>query len=137
MKKTFNTYLSLVVVVLLSAFANIQANEAVNHTTNPFAVSYCSISHNDAKQSTKTTIVPHRKDTDDRRNVEVIESNQFEDEEASTKKQFYKDYLETAFINALLFEQSSKQLQKSIYHPQSHLSEPRLRLHVQFQVFII
>ncbi|SDH91118.1 hypothetical protein [Winogradskyella thalassocola] len=137
MKKTFKTYLSLVVVLLLSTFANLHANDAFNNTTNTLAVEHCNATHNYAKQATNATFIPYHKDSDDRKNVEIVESNNVEDEEASTKKQFYKNYLETAFINALLFEQSSKQLQKSIYRPQSDINEPGLRLHVQFQVFII
>ena len=137
MKNTFKTYLSVVVVLLLSTFANLQANAIVNTTANASAIDHCDVGHHYAKQFTTTTIHSSHKDRDDRHNVEIVESNKVEDEEASSKKQFHKNYLETAFINALLFEQSSKQLQRSIYHPQSHLSEPSLRLHVQFQVFII
>ncbi|MBU2920118.1 hypothetical protein KO504_02070 [Winogradskyella psychrotolerans] len=137
MKKTFNKYLSLIFVLLLSTFAKIHASEAVANSINTLTTHHCSVSLNYTKKSSGATFVPHHKSTDDRRNVEIIESNKVEDEEASTKKQYYKDYLETAFINALLFEQSSKLLQKNIYRPQNVIHESSLRLHVQFQVFII
>ncbi|MEH1008897.1 MULTISPECIES: hypothetical protein [unclassified Winogradskyella] len=137
MKKTFYRYLSLVFVLLLSTFANLQASEAVTNSTKTLTTHHCSVTLNYTKQLGGATFIPHHKGTDDRRNVEIIESNKVEDEEASTKKQYYKDYLETAFINALLFEQSSKLLQKNIYRPQNVIHESSLRLHVQFQVFII
>ena len=137
MKKTFNRYLSLIVVLLLSTFANLQANEAIGNTTNTLTTHHCSITLTYTKQFSDATIIPYHKGADDRRNVEVIESNKVEDEEASSKKQYYKDYLETAFINALLFEFSSKELQKKPYRSESIINEPCLRLHIQFQVFII
>ncbi|SDS88554.1 hypothetical protein [Winogradskyella sediminis] len=137
MKNTFKSYLSLVVVLLLSTLAHLQANATTSNTSTAYAVSHFNTSYNYTKKSLNATILPYHKNSDERRNVEIIESNKVEDEEASTKKQFYKDFLETSFINALLFEHASKHLEKNIYRPQSDINESRLRLHVQFQVFII
>ncbi|MBU2928228.1 hypothetical protein [Winogradskyella psychrotolerans] len=137
MKKTFNKYLSLIFVLLLSTFAKIHASEAVANSINTLTTHHCSVSLNYTKKSSGATFVPHHKSTDNRRNVEIIESNNVEDEEASAKKQYYKDYFKTAFSNALLFEQSSKQLQKNLYRPENVVKKPSLRLHIQFQVFII
>jgi len=137
MKKIFNRYLSLIFVLLLSTFANLHANEAVGNTTNTITTHHRSVIYSYTKRLNDAVFIPQHKDSNDRRGVEIIESNKVEDEEASTQKQYYKNCLETAFINAMLFEQSSKQLQKNIYRPQNAIHEPSLRLHIQFQVFII
>ncbi|WP_179376083.1 hypothetical protein [Winogradskyella wichelsiae] len=141
MKNTFNKYLTLVVVLLLSTFANLQANDT-NNLANNTAIHNLCVQESIADQLgdnflRSKTITPIHHNSDHRRNVEIIESNNLEDEEASTKKLYYKDILEIAFINALVFEHASNYLQKSIYRPQSAINEPSLRLHIQFQVFII
>ncbi|WP_179315654.1 hypothetical protein [Winogradskyella undariae] len=141
MKNTFSRYLSLIVVLLLSTFGNLQANEAISSGAYNSAIHHLSVSINPAvklgKALNKTTFINHHRNNDDRKNVEVIESNNAEDEEASVKKLYYKDILEIAFINALVFENSSNYLERNIYRPQSDIHEASLRLHVQFQVFII
>ena len=137
MKKTFNRYFSLVFVLLLSTFANLHASEVIGNTTDTLTNHHFSVALNYFSQLSDATVTPHHKDSDDRRNVEIVESNKVEDEEASSKKQYYKAYLETAFINALLFEQSSKLLQKTTYRLQNVINKPSIRLHIQFQVFII
>ncbi|WP_458627143.1 hypothetical protein [Winogradskyella sp. PC D3.3] len=137
MKKTFNKYLFLIFVILLSTFASLQANEAFSNSTNTITTHHRSIIYSYTKRLNDAVFTPQHKDSNDRKGVEIIESNKVEDEEATTQKQYYKHCLETAFINAMLFEQSSKQLQKNIYRPQNAIHEPSLRLHVQFQVFII
>ncbi|NRR91787.1 hypothetical protein HSX10_09455 [Winogradskyella undariae] len=141
MKNTFRRYLSLIVVLLLSIFGHLQANEVNSSQAYNSAIHHLSVSINSAvklgKALNKTTFISHHKNNDDRRYVEIIESNNAEDEEASVKKLYYKDILEIAFINALVFEHSSNHLERNIYRPQSDIHEANLRLHIQFQVFII
>ena len=144
MKIAFNTYLSLFVFIVVNTFTSLHVNEVhsatINNiaTQNPCAVGDMVENSNDEVAAT-TSFNPYHNDTGSPWFFDFIDNNnEVEDEEASTRNNsYYKAYLETASINAELFESSSKELQKNWYRPQSDIIEPRLRLHVRFQVFII
>jgi len=143
MRKTFNRYLSLVVVLLLNTFASLQANEVNSTITDYVAIHNFSVSQFSAENSndpsiSHTTFSLLDNDTDNKLLFDVIENSEGEDEELSSRKKSpYKDYLEMLFINEQLFKIASKELQKSIYRPKNDINDPSLRLHIQFQVFII
>jgi len=143
MRMTFNKYLLLVVVLVLNTFASLQAYELVSTKTEQSATHDLSVSQVSANNSNNQCITlasfnPFHKETEGKLLFDLIESNNVENEEATIKNKSYnKNDLVTAFINAQLHEHSSKELQKNIYRPQSDINEPTLRLHIQFQVFII
>ncbi len=119
-----------------------QASDAVNnnngYVSQNISVTQSNTHSSEFKSLVKTTINPARNETDEQLVFELIEINEGEDEELSSgNKALYKDYLKLLFINATLFKNASKVLQKNNYRTQNDSIEPKLRLHVQFQVFII
>ena len=143
MKIMFNKNLYLVLVLLLNAFANIQANDLIsNIDENTIAYNYEALQNSSKnatyQNTTKTSYSPIQKDSDDRLLFDLIESDEVENEELSSSKQSLDtDDHNTAFINAQVFEIFSKELQKNIRRYPSVVNEPSTRLHLRFQVFII
>lgn len=140
MKITFNKYLSLLLVLLLNTFTSLPVNEVSSNTnyaaTQNFSAAQCVAENSSEETIAIATFNPYQKEIESRLFFDFVDNS--ENEESSIKNSsYYKDDIETAFINAKVFKNSSKQLQKNKYRPQSDISEPTLRLHLQFQVFII
>ncbi|WP_430412596.1 hypothetical protein [Kordia sp.] len=139
----FNKYLALIVVLVLNTFTSLQVNDVHSTTTNYATTSNFSgidylVENSTNEVAAITTFSPYHKEEGRKLFFDFIDNNEVEDEEPSTKNSWYhKDYIHTTFVNAELFKSSSKELQKKRYRPQSDINEPRLRLHLQFQVFII
>lgn len=142
MKTAFKTYLSLFFVLVLNAFASLQANSVISSITEDvafsnFNASKISIESTDSYSNTTANYSPLTKETDKDLLFDVIEISEGEEDELSSRyKASFKDYLEILLIYAKLFENTSD-LQNNNYSPQSAINEPSLRLHIQFQVFII
>ena len=142
MKTAFKTYLSLFFVLVLNAFASLQANSVISSITEDvafsnFNASKVSIESTDSYSNTTANYSPLTKETDKDLLFDVIEISEGEEDELSSRyKASFKDYLEILLIYAKLFENTSN-LQNNNYCPQSAINEPSLRLHIQFQVFII
>ncbi|WP_178984854.1 hypothetical protein [Winogradskyella helgolandensis] len=140
MKTAFKTYLSLFFVLVLNVFASLQANNVISSITEVAACSNLNaskVSIESTDSNATANYSPLTKDTDKDLLFDIIEISEGEEDELSSRyKASFKDYLEILLIYAKLFENASD-LQKNNYRPQSAINDPSLRLHIQFQVFII
>lgn len=143
MKIAFNKYLYLGVVLLLNAFANIQANDLTSHIEeNTIAYTYEAFQNSSDKatyhNTTNTLYNPSQKDKKHRLVFDSAESDEVKNEESPSSKQSQDTHHQnTAFINAQVFKSFSKELQKNIQRYRSIVLKPTTRLHLRFQVFII
>ena len=142
MKITFNKYFYLITILLLNTFATIQANE-FNKSLEISAFENCIKElHNSAVCSNDDISINCLsgllKYSEGYLFCEVVEGDETEDSELSSKSISYSNKNKISFFSiAELFESSSKALQRNNYRPQSDINEPSLRLHLQFQVFVI
>ena len=113
MKTAFKTYLSLFFVLVLNAFASLQANSVISSITEDvafsnFNASKVSIESTDSYSNTTANYSALTKETDKDLLFDVIEISEGEEDELSSRyKASFKDYLEILLIYAKLFENTS------------------------------
>ncbi len=134
MKNTFRTYLYLTLALLLGTLSSLHAN-AVNSIGSNLTYSNQYVDDLDVDSFQYSTI---HQNSDFDYFAEAPEKEESENEESSSKTKLDSIILDaTAFINALLFENSSKELEKSVFRSPNTITRAKFRLYADFQVFII
>lgn len=134
MKYSFRTYLYFTLALLLGILSSYNANAAnsVGHS-HTYSNEYIQDQGIGSFQ-----YLPIHQTSDKDYYAEVPEIDESENEESTIKTKSDSDILfATAFINALLFENFSKELEKSVFRSPNTITRPKERLFLQFQVFII
>jgi hypothetical protein len=143
MKGTFNTYISVVLILLLGTFAYSKADSLTSNT-----IDTCVELHNDALELLSESFISDSSNAktyynpiQDKRNqhnvFDIFDSEEVENEESSSHQTDDNKELNTAFINAKVFDGFSKELQKNILRVSCNVKTPNTRLHLLHQVFII
>ncbi|MHA7843098.1 MAG: hypothetical protein ACX93I_07240 [Winogradskyella sp.] len=133
MRSTFRTYLYLTLALLLGSMSSSfsyawSSIDAYNINKNQHLL--------DANDGTfHYSRVSHT--TDFKYYAEAPEVNESENEESSKTNSDSKIIYATAFINSLLFETFSKELEKSVFRSPHTTKKSRQKLFLEFQVFII
>ncbi|GAB4162642.1 MAG: hypothetical protein Tsb0033_21840 [Winogradskyella sp.] len=134
MKKAFKSYLFLTLVTILGTLSICHAN-AANTATSGKTYSNQYLQNLDIDTFHYAPI--HQTSNYDFY-AEVPEVDESENEESSLKTNIDSNgFKAIAFINAVLFQNFSNELEKSILRSPNTINRPKDRLFLQFQVFII
>ena len=143
MKMMFNKFLYFIAFLLVNTFASLQANDF--HTG--VSVITLEVSDNSLQNSSVSANEIIVKTAHQHKNpflfCEIVEGNETEDKKVSSNKapKQYKFLSNegkiSAFSTAQIFESFSNALQKNIQRPHKVVHKPSIRLHQQYQVFII
>ncbi len=134
MRNTFRTYLYLTLVLLLGSLSSFHAYAVTSISSNE---TYSNQYLQDSDINSFHFSAAHQTSDKDYF-AEVPEIDESENEESTAKTKLDSTIFHaTAFINALLFENFSKELEKSVFRSPNTITRPKERLFLYFQVFII
>ena len=142
MKRAFNTYIAVILILLLGTFSHSKAKNLNNK------IPQTSIGlNNDAQElyesfvsdlsNTKADLNPIQDKSNPHYAFDLVDSEEVENEESSSHQTDYNKELSTAFINAKVFDDFSRELQKNVQRVPGNIKTPKTRIHLLHQVFII
>lgn len=137
MKRTFNTYLATILVLLLGTFATLKAEGLFSNIEDVFDHTQHTKSFISELSNTKADLNPIQDKGNQHSAFDIVDSEEVENEESSSNNSNDNKELSTAFINAKVFDSFSKELQKHILRVPRNAKTPKTRLHLLHQVFII
>lgn len=134
MKNTYRSYLYITLIILLGAISSSYAKtDYSTGTSKTFSNQYLQ-----SLDIHSFHYLALNQTSDFDYFIEVSESKESENEESAIKTKGNTSFVHaTAFTNAILFQNFSKELEKNISRSPNTIIRPKAKLFIQFQVFII